>query len=86
MGSNKINVLGVVNKFDRSIEYDYLQDIDGVGGVKNFKNHLSQRVRYKRENSTIKDLLTEDKTEDEYNLYINELLQHLNIRKNGKKA
>lgn len=67
-----LDVYGVINKQDQSIEYKHLTKLAGVGGMQLFYSPLSNLVRYKRGISTIHDITTPDLKEDEFNMYFDE--------------
>jgi chromosome partitioning protein len=67
-----LEVYGVINKQDQSIEYKHLTKLTGIGGMQLFYSPLSNLVRYKRGISTIHDITTPDLKEDEFNMYFDE--------------
>lgn len=74
-----IEVFGVVNKKNKTIEHRYLSELQGVSGLKLFNTYLSDNVRYKRNISASKQITTEDQIHDEFNMYYIELLHKLKI-------
>lgn len=67
-----LDVFGVINKKDGSIEHKSLYDLAGIGGMQLFYSPLSSLVRYKRHVSTYKDIANKDDAEDEFNHYFEE--------------
>lgn len=67
-----LEVYGVINKQDQSIEYKHLTKLAGIGGMQLFYSPLSNLVRYKRGISTVHDITLPDAKEDEFNMYFDE--------------
>jgi chromosome partitioning protein len=67
-----LEVYGVINKQDQSVEYKHLTKLAGIGSMQLFYSPLSNLVRYKRGISTIHDITTPDQKEDEFNMYFDE--------------
>ncbi len=67
-----LEVYGVINKQDQSIEYKHLTKLAGIGGMQLFYSPLSNLVRYKRNISTIHDIVSPEVKEDEFNMYFDE--------------
>jgi chromosome partitioning protein len=72
-----LQVLGIVNKKDRTYEYSQLSGLEGKSNLHLLKSSLSNRVEYRRI-STIKELINKTK-EHEFNDYINELSKKLKL-------
>lgn len=73
-----LSVFGLVNMKDRTLEYDQLQELEGVHGLELFKSSISRKARYKRK-STIRDVITAKHPTDEFNQYFNEFLTKCKI-------
>ena len=73
----QLKVFGVVNKKDRSLEHKHLEALQGIAGMELFDTHISNLVRYKRDKSTLYDLVDFKDEEDEFNQYFNELLNKI---------
>lgn len=73
----ELKVLGVINKKDRSLEHKHLEALEGIAGMELLQNHISNLVRYKRDKSTIYDLIDANEHADEFNLYFNELIDKI---------
>ena len=67
-----LDVFGVVNKRDKSMEHKYLKDLVGLGGLEMFYSPISNLVRYKRYISTIHDITDYSQKGDEFNMYFDE--------------
>jgi chromosome partitioning protein len=67
-----LDVFGVINKQDQTIEYKSLAKLNGTGGLQLFYSPLSNRVRYKRGVSTWHDIADPNDREDEFNRYFDE--------------
>ncbi|GAB4347635.1 MAG: hypothetical protein OHK0038_27460 [Flammeovirgaceae bacterium] len=67
----KLEVYGVINKKDTTYEHKRLKELTGVGGMQLFYSPLSSLVRYKRNISTIHDIV-DPKEDDEFNRYFEE--------------
>ncbi|MCU0391358.1 MAG: ParA family protein [Thermoflexibacter sp.] len=67
-----LEVYGVINKQDQSIEYKHLTKLAGIGGLQLFYSPLSNLVRYKRGISTVNDITSPEFKEDEFNMYFDE--------------
>lgn len=67
-----LEVFGVINKQDQSIEYKHLSKLAGIGGMEIFYSTLSNLVRYKRGVSTFKDIANPSDVNDEFNRYFDE--------------
>lgn len=72
-----LKVLGVVNKKDRSLEHKHLEALRGIAGMELFDTHISNLVRYKRDKSTLYDLVDPMEKDDEYNKYFKELIENI---------
>jgi chromosome partitioning protein len=68
-----LSVYGLVNMKDRTLEYEQLEELEGVHGLEIFTANISRKARYKRK-STIKDIITAKDPADEFNQYFNEFL------------
>lgn len=66
-----LQVIGVVNKKDRTSEYGQLNGLEGVAGLHLMEASISNRVEYRRL-STVRQLVTPDK-DHEFNAYLHEL-------------
>jgi len=73
----ELKVLGVINKKDRSLEHKHLEALEGMAGMELLHTHISNLVRYKRDKSTIYDLVDMNDIKDEYNKYYNELIDKI---------
>ena len=73
----ELRVLGVINKKDRSLEHKHLEALEGIAGMELFQAHISNLVRYKRDKSTIYDLVDAQDPADEYNIYFKELMDKI---------
>jgi chromosome partitioning protein len=67
-----LEVFGVINKKDGSIEHKNLYELAGIGGLQLFYSPLSNLVRYKRHVSTVNDIADPKDPEDEFNRYFDE--------------
>jgi len=72
-----LKVFGVINKKDRSLEHKHLKALEGIAGMELFATHISNLVRYKRDKSTVYDIVEASESNDEYNLYYEELMNKL---------
>jgi len=75
----KLQVLGVINKKDKSVEYRELDRLNNVLGMQVLKNGLKNKVRYKRDCSTLKQIVQATRIPDEFNNFYKELTNLLNI-------
>jgi chromosome partitioning protein len=66
-----LEVYGVINKKDTTHEHKRLKELTGVGGMQLFYSPLSNLVRYKRNISTINDIVDPNE-DDEFNRYFEE--------------
>jgi chromosome partitioning protein len=69
----KLDVFGVINKKDNSLEHKKLHDLNGLGGMQLFYSPISQNVGYKRGISTIFDIV-DPKADHEFNRYFDEFM------------
>jgi len=67
-----LEVFGVINKKDGTIEHKNLYKLAGIGGLQMFYSPLSNLARYKRGVSTIYDIANPHDREDEFNHYFDE--------------
>ncbi|MBX2840352.1 MAG: ParA family protein [Flammeovirgaceae bacterium] len=67
-----LEVFGVINKKDNTVEHQRLVELAGIGGLQVFDSSLSNLVRYKRGISTIHDITDPKLREDEFNTYFEE--------------
>ncbi|MCS6832071.1 MAG: ParA family protein [Flammeovirgaceae bacterium] len=67
----KLEVYGVINKKDQTYEHKRLKELTGIGGLQLFYSPLSNLVRYKRNISTIYDIV-DPQEDDEFNRYFEE--------------
>jgi chromosome partitioning protein len=67
-----LEVFGVINKQDQTVEYKSLTKLAGTGGLQLFYSPLANRVRYKRGVSTWRDIADPNDKEDEFNRYFDE--------------
>jgi len=70
----KLEVYGVINKKDNTIEHQKLHELAGLGGMELFYSPISNKVRYKRVISTINDVTDPKDTNDEFNKYFDEFM------------
>jgi chromosome partitioning protein len=68
-----LKVFGLINKKDRTIEQRYLTELDGHNGMKMFTSEISNKVRYRRDKSTVTDLIS-PQVDDEFNQYFLEFV------------
>ena len=66
-----LEVFGVVNKKDQTIEHNKLNELSGIGSLQLFYSPISHLVRYKRDISTIKEVVKAG-IDDEFNKYFDE--------------
>ena len=66
-------VFGIPNKMDNTKETNYIDKINGVGGVQLFGSGLSNKIRYGRNISTV-NTITADNVKDEFNHYFHEFI------------
>jgi chromosome partitioning protein len=66
-----LEVYGVVNKKDQTIEHQRLKELSGIGGLELFYSPISNLVRYKRGISTSRDIVSPE-ISDEFNSYFEE--------------
>lgn len=67
----KLEVFGVINKRDKTVEHLLIQKLVGLGGMDLFYSTISSLVRYKRHLSTVHDLV-DPSADDEFNHYFEE--------------
>lgn len=67
-----LEVFGVINKKDQTIEHVQLKQLAGIGGMKLFYSPISYLVRYKRYLSTVNDIVDSRDKKDEFNKYFDE--------------
>ncbi|MCU0450242.1 MAG: ParA family protein [Bernardetiaceae bacterium] len=67
-----LEVFGVINKQDQTVEYKHLTKLAGQASLQLFYTPLSNRVRYKRGVSTWRDLVDPTDPTDEFNRYFDE--------------
>ncbi len=67
----KLDIFGVINKKDQTIEHSRLKELAGLGGLELFYSPLSNLVRYRRHISTVFDIV-DPKEDDEFNRYFEE--------------
>ena len=73
-GQPPIEVYGVINKKDQTIEQSRLKDLTGISGLQLFYSPLSNLVRYRRNVSTVHDITDPLDPNDEFNHYYDEFL------------
>lgn len=69
-----LEVFGVINKKDQTVEHARLSDLQGIGGIHIFRSSLSNRVRYRRYVSTVQDIADPADPADEFNTYYAEFM------------
>ncbi len=69
-----LEVYCVINKRDRTREYDLIEKIKQVPNIKFFYSPISNLVRYKRYISTYKDITDPSLKDDEFNKYFDEFI------------
>lgn len=67
-----LDIFGVVNKKDTTIEHQKLKELAGIGGLQLFYSPISNLVRYRRGISTVFDIAEPSDPEDEFNSYFEE--------------
>ncbi len=67
-----LNVFGIVNKKDNTVEYHDLEQLNGIGGLQLFNSYISNLARYKRGISTVSDITNQYDENDEFNQYYEE--------------
>ena len=67
-----LEVYGVINKKDGTIEHKNLYKLAGIGGMEVFYSPLSNLARYKRGVSTLEDICSPKDADDEFNRYFDE--------------
>ncbi len=67
-----LEVYGVINKKDQTIEHLQLKQLAGIGGMQLFYSPISYLVRYKRYLSTVHDIADPNDKDDEFNRYFDE--------------
>jgi len=70
-------VVGIINKRDRTVEHAILSQLDGYAGMELMTSYISNLARYKRDVSTVAELVPADDPTDEYNMYIKEFIKLL---------
>jgi len=75
----ELSVFGVINRKDRSLEHRHLSALQGIAGMQLFDAQISQLVRYKRDKSTLADLIEPDDPDDEYNQFFEEFLTKIDV-------
>ncbi len=75
----QLQVFGVINKKDNTIEYKLLRQISDLKEVRLFYSSLSNLVRYKRHVSTFRDITDPEDKSDEFNQYFDEFRTHCYI-------
>lgn len=74
-----LDIFGVVNKKDNTVEHQRIHELQGLGGLQLFQSSLSNLVRYKRGISTFNDIVDPHDKEDEFNQYIEEFRNKCNV-------
>ncbi|PWJ44971.1 ParA family protein [Sediminitomix flava] len=69
-----LDVFGVVNKKDQTIEHIRLKELAGIGGLEFFYSPISNLVRYKRGISTVNDITDPTVRDDEFNRFFDEFM------------
>lgn len=67
-----LEVFGVINKKDGTIEHKSLHRLAGIGGMSIFYSPISNLARYKRGVSTVYDIVSPNDVHDEFNRYFDE--------------
>jgi len=67
-----LEVYGVINKKDQTIENAKLKELAGIGGLQMFYSPISYLARYKRYLSTSQDIADPADKKDEFNQYFDE--------------
>lgn len=67
-----LEVFGVINKKDGTIEHKNLYKLAGIGGLQIFYSPISNLARYKRGISTVHEIVDSNDREDEFNQYFDE--------------
>tara|TARA_Y100001956_G_C4127948_1_gene191408 strand:- start:2623 stop:3264 length:642 start_codon:yes stop_codon:yes gene_type:complete len=67
------DVFGIINKKDRTLEHEVISSVEGHANMKFFKSSISNWARYKRL-STIEDIVSPSKQDDEFNVFYKEFL------------
>lgn len=68
---SKLEIFGVINKKDQTIEHTRLKELTGLGGLQLFYSPISNLVRYRRHISTVHDIVNPEE-DDEFNRYFDE--------------
>lgn len=69
-----LEVFGVVNKKDQTVEHLRLKELAGIGNLQFFYSPISNLVRYKRGISTVYDITDPSLVDDEFNRYFDEFM------------
>lgn len=75
----KLDVFGVINKKDQTLEHRYLKDLAGNSGLQLFYSPISNLVRYRRKISTVNDITDASVVDDEFNMYFDEFRTKCNL-------
>ncbi len=70
-------VIGIINKRDRTVEHSLLGNLDGYNGLELMTAYISNLARYKRDVSTVTEIVPKTDPTDEYNQYIKEFIKLL---------
>lgn len=73
--AEQIPVYGIINKRDRSLEHSLLNDLEGHRGLEIMTCYISNLVRYKRDLSTVTEIVAAADPTDEFNMYIKEFIK-----------
>ncbi|MDX1917033.1 MAG: ParA family protein [Rickettsiaceae bacterium] len=74
-----LNVYGVINQYDGTLEYNEVEQLNGLNGLSLFDSKISNLVRYRRL-STVTDIINPKIKSDEFNIYYNEFLKRCKIK------
>jgi chromosome partitioning protein len=67
-----LDVYGLINKKDNTVEQQALRKLSGIGGLQLFYSPISNLVRYRRNISTWQDICDPEDSKDEFNKYFEE--------------
>lgn len=74
-----LDIFGVINKRDQTLEHHRLTELEGIGGMEFFQSGLSNLVRYRRNISTAADIADPSHSDDEFNHYFEEFRRRCRV-------
>lgn len=74
-----LEVFGVVNKREKTLEQKFIHELYHLENLKLFDSEISYLVRYKRQISTVFDIVDPMIEDDEFNIYFKEFVEKCEI-------